>query len=764
MDAENEFVKRVRSGERVRCALVAGPGGFGKSTLADRVVEQLAVSEIGATYLTGSAGVSIEAIEDPDRHDVLIVDEADSVDPAVLTALRVEALKPSSATSLLVLARRATAVPELAELAALADRDDFSARLSPMSSDVLQGQVASSADGMAAQVGELTGAIPLWVDRLCGGWSATDSWPQGQVSSADELPDRFVDTVEVQLARLSVEQRMDLAERSLSSIAGVDPSSPRKARPLVDAGLANGDGSIPLGVAFAVQSVITQDELDAATRAVGCELVQTDPGLAVGLLDGSNTALSWTAAALAASGQIDRASKVLDRIANDGALDGAALGAAAQVAAMEARWGEAARLASEIDEHPYWSEAKTAAVAQLYATLDLNNGPLADAGQVPTSPESMASFLAGAISAMSLTMSPETDSTALAQQLRELTRQAPNQQPMLDVAVTGTELAALAALVSGDFEVARTLMKRSPEAAGRSDMNAALQRWISLRAGDVSALDDAPEPDENDLFLPGVLRLAGEVMSSRRSGEIAKQADVLQAIVELGSVLSVDLVTFDALCELHLGAHRLDARREAREIAAGLDEFVSRLGSPVLWDVRRLWNQLESAIAAGDAAAVADAAKALTDRDGAAEAAPSLVAAAIEWAAVFDGSSKPDDLHVALGGLESSGYLWEAAALAGQAAIRTTDGAHAKELLQRGREFRQATPTAKPTSPAGLSEREIEIGLLVLAGHSYKEIGATCFISPKTVEHHIAHIRQKLSAVGVSRAEFRAALEADLAE
>jgi len=50
----------------------------------------------------------------------------------------------------------------------------------------------------------------------------------------------------------------------------------------------------------------------------------------------------------------------------------------------------------------------------------------------------------------------------------------------------------------------------------------------------------------------------------------------------------------------------------------------------------------------------------------------------------------------------------------------------------------------------------------VLAGHSYKEIGATCFISPKTVEHHIAHIRQKLAAVGVPRAEFRAALEADL--
>jgi DNA-binding CsgD family transcriptional regulator len=61
-----------------------------------------------------------------------------------------------------------------------------------------------------------------------------------------------------------------------------------------------------------------------------------------------------------------------------------------------------------------------------------------------------------------------------------------------------------------------------------------------------------------------------------------------------------------------------------------------------------------------------------------------------------------------------------------------------------------------------LSERECEVGRLVLEGRTHRDIGGQLFISPKTVEHHVAHIRQKLGAT--SRAEFLAALNEDLAE
>jgi DNA-binding CsgD family transcriptional regulator len=45
---------------------------------------------------------------------------------------------------------------------------------------------------------------------------------------------------------------------------------------------------------------------------------------------------------------------------------------------------------------------------------------------------------------------------------------------------------------------------------------------------------------------------------------------------------------------------------------------------------------------------------------------------------------------------------------------------------------------------------------LVLAGSTHREIGAQLYISPKTVEHHVARIRSKLGAN--TRAELLAML------
>jgi DNA-binding CsgD family transcriptional regulator len=43
-----------------------------------------------------------------------------------------------------------------------------------------------------------------------------------------------------------------------------------------------------------------------------------------------------------------------------------------------------------------------------------------------------------------------------------------------------------------------------------------------------------------------------------------------------------------------------------------------------------------------------------------------------------------------------------------------------------------------------LSEREREVAELVLTGLTYRQIGQRLFISAKTVEHHVARIRQRL--------------------
>ena len=72
-------------------------------------------------------------------------------------------------------------------------------------------------------------------------------------------------------------------------------------------------------------------------------------------------------------------------------------------------------------------------------------------------------------------------------------------------------------------------------------------------------------------------------------------------------------------------------------------------------------------------------------------------------------------------------------------------------MLGAGRNWRSPAPEV-------LSAREAEIGELVAAGLTHKEVGAQLYISPKTVEHHVASIRQKLGAT--NRAEMLTALRA----
>jgi DNA-binding CsgD family transcriptional regulator len=90
----------------------------------------------------------------------------------------------------------------------------------------------------------------------------------------------------------------------------------------------------------------------------------------------------------------------------------------------------------------------------------------------------------------------------------------------------------------------------------------------------------------------------------------------------------------------------------------------------------------------------------------------------------------------------------------------------ARRLLERARELSSAEvqlDSSRAVTPAsGLSEREIEVAQLVAAGRTHREIGGQLFLSPKTVEHHVARIRNKLGAT--NRAEFLAALRDVLGE
>src|SRR5699024_7918851 len=113
-------------------------------------------------------------------------------------------------------------------------------------------------------------------------------------------------------------------------------------------------------------------------------------------------------------------------------------------------------------------------------------------------------------------------------------------------------------------------------------------------------------------------------------------------------------------------------------------------------------------------------------------------------------------------GLHEVGMSWDASRLAAQAAAQARDRAAIRELVDYARDVNRNITAPKEfaatddgghvdtdtDSPllARLTYREREVAALVVRGATYREIGAKLFISPKTVEHHVARIRRRIGS------------------
>jgi DNA-binding CsgD family transcriptional regulator len=138
-------------------------------------------------------------------------------------------------------------------------------------------------------------------------------------------------------------------------------------------------------------------------------------------------------------------------------------------------------------------------------------------------------------------------------------------------------------------------------------------------------------------------------------------------------------------------------------------------------------------------------------------------AAATLWAQLLANTPPPPDAVLdAADQLVAAQLPWEASRLAGQAAIHATDPVVVRRLLERARELSEPDSPIADAQTSGLSERELAVAQLVVAGSTHREIGAQLYIAPKTVEHHVARIRAKLGAG--SRAELLAMLREILAD
>jgi DNA-binding CsgD family transcriptional regulator len=291
--------------------------------------------------------------------------------------------------------------------------------------------------------------------------------------------------------------------------------------------------------------------------------------------------------------------------------------------------------------------------------------------------------------------------------------------------------------------------------------------WVAMRSGRWAAAQQAVDEVASETLAPREVLTAAAIEAglARRAGDLSRLGDAWNRAEGVLLRHPADLFSLELVGELAITASRLGLWDRMAPKARELGDVVRSLGEPPLWLLPLRWTGLQVALAVDDRDAVVrraaevEATKPVHPRLGA------LAEAARTWVAILGGTAEPGQVAAAAAGLSDLGLTWEASRLTGQAAIRSSDPAVTRSLLEQARDLKAALP-ASDTSEAAvtasvLSEREQMVAQYIVDGLTHKEIGAQLYISPKTVEHHVAKIRQKLGAS--TRAEMLAALRSQLA-
>ncbi len=347
-------------------------------------------------------------------------------------------------------------------------------------------------------------------------------------------------------------------------------------------------------------------------------------------------------------------------------------------------------------------------------------------------------------------------------------------RPPVVLADTPHALGALLAVTAGDASTAEHLLERAiiGQVGGpvAGDRHRLLLAWVRLRSGryDTARAELARLAGRASNGRDRMLLAALTAGLARRSGDIAQLRDALATVEQVLARRVVDLFHVEVVEELVAAAARLGQPARAATVLDALGEIITRLGRSAAWATALSWAKLQAAISAEDAElsrSVAEEMGSYADSGGVGGVRPRAQQAAAQcWADGLAGDVIVGSVLEVAEKLRAAGLPWEASRLAGQAAIRTADAVAARRLLERARDLMHADSAAHAQGRPSdvLSERETEISRLVLAGRTHREIGAQLYISPKTVEHHVARIRTKL---GVStRAEFVAALREVLSQ
>ncbi len=333
-------------------------------------------------------------------------------------------------------------------------------------------------------------------------------------------------------------------------------------------------------------------------------------------------------------------------------------------------------------------------------------------------------------------------------------------------------LTAVMAIHSGRLEIAESTLDRALRlGVGGSNFRRRHQLLLGFTAMLAGRLDQAR--DLLDQVLAGeqeqgleprdlLLRCALELGVARRSSDMPNLVRAWARARDVMPRLGIDLYAILPLTELMVAAARLGDSESLNPLVDEASEILGQLGEPVLWAAPLHWAGVQVGILHNRPADLKPHAAALIAAAGTNSVAAILTAASKAWVDVLKGTYEPQPIQQAAAQLRTIGLAWDGSRLLGQAAARSTDRRVATTLLQAARALSDtvepapapsvdetattASARAGEAAPFGLSEREHEVARLLVTQQTYREIGERLYISAKTVEHHVARIKQRVGA------------------
>ncbi|MCG8924173.1 helix-turn-helix transcriptional regulator [Lentzea sp. CC55] len=496
--------------------------------------------------------------------------------------------------------------------------------------------------------------------------------------------------------------------------------------------------------------------------AAAREALSSDPALAARLFHASTgggtpsseTAASW-ATASAMAGDLDAALRLADQVISSS--DTPQRRTAAEVAAVAlAHRGQLAR-STELFR---W--AATPYAAAFAGIGSIGTGHLFE--ETPPQPPTM---LGGAASLM-LQGVRQSVTGAETAALSTLVRASSMLEPAGGAVLLPDSPAALAALVAvhcGEPNMAESVLDRAVETGTggvlMSVRHRLLRAWLQMLRGNLAVARETLM-SVRGAFEPRdwIFAVALEVGVARRNSDLATLRRTWEQACEAVLRHPVDLFSLLPLGEFAAAAARLRDQERLAPHLAQASALLKSLGNPPLWAAQFHWSLLHSAIIDENTAVAEEHAAVLGEFRERSRYCSILSAAAECWLDVVAGKVDPDRVEAAARSLHAVGLWWDASRLAGQAAIRTSDRQAMVRLLDCARLLQGRPVSARRAAEAvaadvvedagKLSDREREVAQLVVEGMTYRQVGDRLFISAKTVEHHMARMRQRLGSTSRS--------------